>query len=147
MAHCCAKGLNAEQADALGYLRALKSESLAVVTAFHAVEHFPVGYFLALMQEAVRALQPGGLLIIETPNPANLLMGSFHFWNDPTHCRPIPPALLEFVYQYFGLKVVQRLDLNPPPQNERLPYDEIGVVHRLNESLYGPQDYGLIGRR
>jgi 2-polyprenyl-3-methyl-5-hydroxy-6-metoxy-1,4-benzoquinol methylase len=147
VAHCCARGLNAEETDALGYLRSLKSESLAVVTAFHAVEHFSVGYFLALMQEAVRALKPDGLMIIETPNPANLLMGSCNFWKDPTHRRPIPPELLEFVFQHFGLSVVKRLDLNRSPQNERLPYDEISTVHRLNESLYGPQDYGLIGRR
>jgi SAM-dependent methyltransferase/predicted O-methyltransferase YrrM len=147
VAHCRVKGLNAEETDALGYLRSLKSESLAVVTAFHAVEHWPMSYVLELMQEAVRVLQPDGLMIIETPNPANLLMGSFNFWKDPTHRRPIPPALLEFVYEYFGLRVVKRLDLNRSPQEERLPYDEIGVVHRLNESLYGPQDYGLIGRR
>lgn len=147
VAHCCAKGLHAEETDALGYLRSLKSESLAVVTSFHTVEHWPIGYFLALMQEAVRALKRGGLMIIETPNPANLQMGSSNFWKDPTHRRPVPPALLEFVYQYSGLSVVKRLDLNPSPQNERLPYDEISVVHRLNESLCGPQDYGLIGRR
>jgi SAM-dependent methyltransferase/predicted O-methyltransferase YrrM len=147
VAHCRAKGLNAEEADALDYLRSLQSESLAVVTAFHAVEHWPMDYFLALMQEAVRALKPDGLMIMETPNPANLLMGSFNFWKDPTHRQPIPPALLEFVYEYFGLRVVKRLDLNRSPQDDRLPYDEISVVHRLNESLYGPQDYGLIGRR
>jgi SAM-dependent methyltransferase len=147
VARCRAKGLNAEETDALGYLRSLKNESLAVVTAFHAVEHWPMGYFLALMQEAVRTLQPGGLMIIETPNPDNLLTGSSNFWRDPTHRRPIPPALLEFIYQYFGLSVVKRLDLNLPPSDERLPYDEISVVHRLNESLYGPQDHGLIGRR
>ena len=147
VAHCRARGLNAEETDALGYLRAVKSESLAVVTAFHAVERRPMGYFLALMQEAVRVLKPGGLMIVETSNPANLLTGSCHFWTDPAHLRPIPPALMEFVYQYFGLKVVKRMDLNPSPREERLPYDEISMVHRLNESLYGPQDYGLIGRR
>lgn len=145
--HCRAKGFTAQETDALGYLRSLNSESLAVVTAFHAVEHWPMGYFLALMQEAVRALKPDGLIIIETPNPANLLMGSFNFWKDPTHRRPVPPELLEFVYQYLGLRVVKRLQLNCSPQDERLPYDEISVIHRLNESLYGPQDYGLIGRR
>jgi O-antigen chain-terminating methyltransferase len=147
VARCRARGLNADEADALSYLRSLKSESLAVVTAFHAVEQWPMGYFLALMQEAVRVLKPDGLMIVETPNPANLLMGSCNFWSDPTRCRPIPPALLEFIYNYFGLKLMKRLDLNRYPQDEKLPYDEISVVHRLNESFYGPQDYGLIGRR
>src|SRR5208282_4150412 len=97
LTRCREKGLNVEETDALGYLRYTRAESLAVVTAFHAVEHWPMGYFLALIAETVRALKPDGLLIIETPNPANLWMGSCNFWNDPTHCRPIPPALLEFV--------------------------------------------------
>ena len=72
VAYCCARGLTAEETDALVYLRSLKNESLAVVTAFHVAEHWPMDYLLALMQEAVRVLKPEGLLIIETPTPATL---------------------------------------------------------------------------
>lgn len=146
LARCRGKGLRAEEGDALSYLLSTKSASLAVITAFHLVEHWPFSYLLAFIQQAVRTLQPGGLLIIETPNPANLRMAAFHFWHDPTHCRVVPPALLEFAYQYFGLTVAKRLDMNPSPSNELLPFDEISLVRRLNEYLHGPQDYGLIGR-
>jgi O-antigen chain-terminating methyltransferase len=111
------------------------------------MEHWTMNYAVALIQEAVRILKPGGLLIIETPNPANLLVGSLNFWNDPTHRHPIPWRLMEFVYEYFGLKVIQRLDLNPAPKEERFPFDEVSIVHKLNDYFYGPQDYGLIGRR
>ncbi len=145
---CCReKQLNVEERDAYAYLRSLSDASLAVVTAFHVVEHWPIQDLLSLVQEVVRVLQPGGIFIVETPNPGNLLMASANFWNDPTHIRPIPLKLLEFIYEYFGLTVVKRLELNPLPQDQRFAFDEISVVHRLNDHFYGPQDYGLIGRR
>ena len=106
---CRDKRLNAEERDALAYLRSLDDGSVAVVTAFHVVEHWPMHYVLALVQETVRVLKPGGLLIVETPNPAKLLTGTAHFWNDPTHYHPIPLKLLEFVYEYYELSVVKRL--------------------------------------
>jgi hypothetical protein len=102
---------------------------------------------LRLVTEVTRTLQPGGLFAVETPNPRNVLMGSHHFWNDPTHQRPIPAALLEFIFDYCGLPVVKRLELNPAPDEEHLPYGEIDLIHRVDEHLYGPRDYGLIGRR
>jgi 2-polyprenyl-3-methyl-5-hydroxy-6-metoxy-1,4-benzoquinol methylase len=145
--HCRGKGLRAEGADATGYLASLPGASLSVVTAFHVVEHIPIAGLLKLVTEIARTLQPGGLFAVETPNPRNILMGSHHFWNDPTHQRPIPSALLEFVLNYCGLEVVKRLELNPAPKEDHLPYGEIDVIRRVNEHLYGPRDYGLIGRR
>jgi len=77
-----------------------------------------------LVQEAVRVLKPGGLLITGTANPA-----------------------LEFVYEHFGFAVVKRLELNFTPKNQGSRFDETSAVPRLRDYLYGPQDYGLIGRR
>jgi O-antigen chain-terminating methyltransferase len=144
---CREKQLNVEERDALTHLRSLPDRSAAVISAFHVVEHWPMHYTVALVEEVARVLQPGGLLMIETPNPDNLLMGSANFWNDPTHRQPVPPKLLEFLYEYYGLTVVKRLELNPLPKEQRFAFDEISVVHRLNDYFYGPQDYGLIGRR
>jgi SAM-dependent methyltransferase len=147
IAHCSAGNLHAEQADAVRYLQSQEDGSLAVITAFHIVEHMKMGYLQVLLALAARKLAPGGILAVETPDPANLLMASHHFWNDPTHQRPIPMALLEFMFRYFGLGVVRRLHLNPFPQDEHLIYTEIDPVRRVDELLYGTRDYGLIGRR
>lgn len=145
--YCRAKGLRAEAGDAIDYLRSLPGGSLAVVTAFHVAEHLPMPVLLRLVTEVSRTLAPGGLFAVETPNPRNILMATHHFWNDPTHQRPIPPALLEFIFEYCGLNVVKRLELNPAPKGEHLPYTEIEVIRRVDEQLYGPRDYGIIGRR
>lgn len=145
--YCRARKLPVERAEALERLGQVPDGSLAVVTAFHVVEHFPADYFLEFVRLAAQKLRRGGILAVETPNPANLLMGAHYFWNDPTHQRPIPPALMEFVFQYFSLSVVKRLELNPFPREQQLPYSEIDLVHRVNDHFYGPRDYGLIGRK
>jgi O-antigen chain-terminating methyltransferase len=145
--HCRASNLTAETGDALTWLRHCPDASLAVITAFHVAEHLHTEALLSLVQLAARKLQLGGVLAIETPNPANLQMGAHHFWNDPTHQRPVPVALLRFMFEYFGLSVVKHLELNPCPAEEHLPFTEIEIVRQIDRHLYGPQDYGLLGRR
>ena len=145
--YCQEMGLKVAEEDVLDYLRKVVSQSVAVITAFHVIEHCDTVDLLALARECVRALKPGGILIVETPDPCNLVMASHLFWRDPSHRRPIPMSLLELIYEYFGLTVIERLRLNRPPTKERLPFDELEFVQRLNEHLYGPQDYGLIGQR
>ena len=90
---CTERQLPAHKEDALAYLCALPNESQLVISAFHLVEHIPFNTLQTLVAEAKRALVPGGLLILETPNPENLIVGSCSFYLDPTHHRPIPPNL------------------------------------------------------
>jgi O-antigen chain-terminating methyltransferase len=56
-------------------------------------------------------LKPGGLLIMETPNPENFMVATQSFYLDPTHLRPIPPDLLAFVPEYLGYEPVKILRL------------------------------------
>jgi SAM-dependent methyltransferase len=109
-----ARGLNVHHADALGWLRAQPEASFAAVTSFHVIEHLPFGVLLRLVQEARRVLMPGGRLIMETPNPENVIVATQTFWLDPTHVRPLPPALLEVVVIDAGLEIEALLRLNPP---------------------------------
>ncbi|GJI96148.1 hypothetical protein RugamoR57_28660 [Duganella caerulea] len=111
LAACRERGLDVELGDAVACLRALPDNSLAVVSAFHLVEHIPFELLQTLVAETRRVLLPGGLLIMETPNPENLVVGASSFYLDPTHLRPIPPQLLAFVTEFggFGRHKVVRL--------------------------------------
>lgn len=111
LAACRERGLDVELGDAIACLRALPDNSLAVVSAFHLVEHIPFELLQTLVAETRRVLLPGGLLIMETPNPENLVVGASSFYLDPTHLRPIPPQLLAFVTEFggFGRHKVVRL--------------------------------------
>lgn len=97
-----ARGLDVHCQDAITYLQALPDTSHALISAFHFVEHIPFEKLMVLVKEALRVLKPGGLLILETPNSENLLVGSSQFYLDPTHQRPIPALLLAFLTEYCG---------------------------------------------
>ena len=99
---CYSRGLNAKASDALAYLTELETDSIDLISAFHVVEHLPFEYLIKLTQECCRVLKPTGLLIFETPNPENIVVGTSNFYTDPTHERPIPPQLLNFVCKYSG---------------------------------------------
>ncbi|MHB1266718.1 MAG: methyltransferase domain-containing protein [Acidithiobacillus ferriphilus] len=102
LAACTERGLHVEQQDAIQALQAQPDASVCAVSAFHVVEHITFNVLQTLVREALRALIPGGLLILETPNPENLVVGTTNFYLDPTHIRPIPPLLLEFLPDHYG---------------------------------------------
>jgi O-antigen chain-terminating methyltransferase len=116
LAACVERGLNAQHGDALAALRETPSDSLALVSSFHLVEHLPFGLVQELIAEALRVLQPGGLLIMETPNPENLTVGATSFYLDPTHLHPLPPGLLGFATEHAGFRRQRIVRLQEDPQ-------------------------------
>jgi O-antigen chain-terminating methyltransferase len=98
---------------------------------------------IALLDETLRVLKPGGLAIFETPNPQNILVGACNFYLDPTHRHPLPPALLEFIFESRGFERVKIEPCNPY-NTEFLANDESEVASRFNELFYGPQDYAVV---
>jgi O-antigen chain-terminating methyltransferase len=102
LAACHERGFSASRADAIAYMRSLPDESQVVVSGFHIAEHIPFEALQTLVQESLRVLKPGGLLILETQNPENLVVGTASFWLDPTHQRPLPPPLLSFLTAHYG---------------------------------------------
>ena len=143
VAACRTLKLNVHFDDAFEHLSSLSEGSLGAITGFHIAEHLPFPILVALFEKALHALQPGGLLILETPNPENLLVGACYFYTDPTHLRPLPPDLLAFVAEYTGFMQVEIMRLHPFPQ-----YDE-SLAHsdRPERFIFGPQDYALIARK
>lgn len=114
LAACRERNLDVETGDAITFLKSLPEESIAIVSAFHLVEHVSFDDFTLLVQESLRVLKPAGLLILETPNSENLSVGASGFYVDPTHERPIPPQLLEFLPRNAGFARAKILRLNEP---------------------------------
>ena len=96
------QGLNVTLKDALDALKNQADNSITFVTAFHLVEHLLFSQVQELVQQAHRVLVPGGVLILETPNPDNLVVASCSFYLDPSHIKPIPSLLLSFTTNYAG---------------------------------------------
>lgn len=140
---CQQKGLTAECADAFERLATFESDSVAIVSGFHIAEHLPFDTLMALMKEANRVLKPGGLLILETPNPENLNVGLWTFYMDPTHRHPIPPLLLQFLGEEAGFADNRIIKLNGPES----PEAGSPPLARVAWSLSANPDYGLIAQK
>jgi O-antigen chain-terminating methyltransferase len=118
---CRQRCLAVQRGDAVAHLRGLGDESLSAVSAFHLIEHLSFDRLFTLVEEALRVLAPGGLLILETPNPENLLVATGDFHLDPTHRRPLPPPLLAFLTEFCGFARTKVLRLQESEELEKNP--------------------------
>ncbi len=143
---CCQQNqLNAVHGDAIEYLKNLPDKSLGGLTGFHIIEHLPFDVLLQLLTESYRIVRPGGIVIFETPNPSNVLVGSCNFYFDPTHRNPIPSLTAKFLMEYTGFSPVTILPLNP---STATPFvEESDLAQRLNQYFYGPMDYAVIAQK
>jgi O-antigen chain-terminating methyltransferase len=134
------------EADAARYLRTLPADSLGAVTAFHFVEHLELSELIDLLKEARRTLKPGGLIILETPNPKNLVVGACNFYSDPTHQRPLFPESLEFVVNHLGFERSSIRYLHPV---EGSPFADGNddAARALHSWFFSPTDYAVIASK
>ncbi|QHB34783.1 methyltransferase domain-containing protein [Yersinia canariae] len=142
LSYCRDLNLNVREQDVIQYLQSLDDNSVSLVSSFHLVEHIGFDNVKLLVQEALRILKPGGLLIIETPNCENIIVSTNSFHLDPTHVMPIPNQLLSFLTNYSGFKrskVIRLQGLTDMTTPESLQLIDIfkGVG----------QDYGLIAQK
>jgi O-antigen chain-terminating methyltransferase len=154
------RGLDVIEGDALDSLRAQPDDSRGAITAIHLFEHFEVDRLQALLAEARRVLRPGGVLLVECPNPHCLRVGASLYWQDPTHLRPLLPESLELYLEAGGFQVLELEYLHPFPAEQRLSSDELSAADlppelaplaerferlagRLDDLLNGPRDFAI----
>ena len=159
------RGLDVLEGDVLAVLESLPDGSRGAVTAMHLFEHLEPETLLAVLAEIRRVLRPGGLLIVESPNPHSLRVGASLYWVDPTHRRPLMPETLELYLKTCGFEVDRRELLHPVPA-EQLFADaaaegptgddpEVAAVavrldrlaRRLDDLVNGPRDFVVWARK
>jgi SAM-dependent methyltransferase len=144
VAVCRAKGYRAEVADLFAYLAAAPEGSLDGIFSAQVVEHLEPLRIPEMIRLAASCLKTGGVLVIETPNPECLAIFATHFYLDPTHTRPVPPALLRFYFEEAGLGAIELRRLAPAV--ETMP-----AIAELPEAVrtefFDGLDYALVGRR
>ena len=159
VAACRALGLDARLEDLFDHLAGLPEASVGGVFCSQVVEHLPADLLPTLLGEVARVMQPSGVAVIETPNPAMFATHVQSFWRDPTHLRPVPAVALAFAARTAGLVVRTTVyRLSRPTRNgcarstpSRPMHSVRSVVEafnaltaQLNELLYGYQDYALV---
>lgn len=159
-AFCRSEGLPVEHGDALDYLAGLDDESLGGIFAAQVVEHLPPAPLVRFLELAAAKLRPGGVLVAETMNPLSLVALK-HYFADLTHAQPLVPDTLALLARQAGFASTEVRYLGELPAEERLrpvelppdpAFDDARIalaanVARLNEVVFGPQDYALVGRR
>jgi O-antigen chain-terminating methyltransferase len=140
------QGLDVRRLDLLSALNEAETSSIGAITAFQVVEHIDLATLLELFRQARRVLHPGGVLLLETPNPENIQVGAYSFWLDPTHVRPLPPPLLTHSAAHFGFTDIAIVRSNPWREGgPATDGDETG--DHLRKLMFGDQDYALIARK
>ena len=142
---CRAKKFDVIEEDALSYLRTLPSDNLGAVTGFHIIEHLSFEILVNLLDEIWRVVKPGGLIILETPNPQNVLVGSCNFYFDPTHRNPLPSPMIKFMVESRGFGKVKIIDLQPFPDTVKVHENGSELEKQFNRYFYGAQDYAVVG--
>lgn len=139
---CHMLDLNVIQGDGIAYLQEQPDNSMHLISAFHVVEHISFENLQILVEESIRVLKPGGLLILETPNPENIKVATENFYLDPTHIKPIPSQLLAFLSEYYKFERTKVVGL----QENKTLLDQGNIT--LMDVLSGVSpDYAVIAQK
>ena len=139
-------GLDMRLGNAMTVLAEAEDASLSVITAHHLIEHLPFDTVAWITREAMRVLAPGGLLLFETPNTRNVIVGATTFHTDPTHLKPMPEQVMRVLFDTAGFHPVEIRHLHP---HER--FEEFLAKPDFNNELaflmFGPQDLAILGTK
>jgi SAM-dependent methyltransferase len=161
---CRANGLDATEGDALQFFESLDDASVGGIFSAQVVEHLKPGYLARLLETAAHKVRPGGLVILETINPASWVAFFESFIRDITHVWPLHPQTLQYLMRASGFREVAIEYRSPVPESGRLrplPAPPFGVdpateafvatfnenVEKLNMRLFGYLDYAVVARR
>lgn len=142
---CRKQGLEVIEDDVIVHLSKLSDNSVGAVTAFHLIEHLPFQTLIRLLDQVKRILRPGGLIILETPNPENLVVAACNFYSDPTHHKPIYAHTLTFILDLKGFTNL-RLEYLHPVEGKPLGADD-PAQQALHTWFYGPRDFAVWGSK
>jgi 2-polyprenyl-3-methyl-5-hydroxy-6-metoxy-1,4-benzoquinol methylase len=141
---CQSKGLQAIEADLFAWLESQPDHSLDGVFCGQVIEHLPPPLVPRLFTLCAAKSRPGAIAVFETPNPECLAIFASHFYLDPTHQRPVPPALAAHYLEEagFGRLEIRRLApaIESMPSLASLPGD-------FREAFFGCLDYAAIGTK
>jgi len=158
---CASKGLNAQKADAILYLENAEDSSLDGIILDHVIEHLDPEHTIKLLGLCYKKLGYGRYMLIEVMNPLSLASLT-NFYLDMSHNKPVHPETIKFLMESRNFKEIEIKFLFPVADEARLRKIDADLVEKgnrqlievynynidmLNNVLYGPQDYVVIGKK
>jgi predicted SAM-dependent methyltransferase len=127
--------------------------TLGGIVLIQVVEHLTPQEVVDLVALAYEKLRPQGRILVETVNPQSLYVFAHSLYVDPTHARPVHPAYLDFLFRQAGYSHVEihwRSAINDSERLHEAAEDDGAFnanIRRLNDLVFGPQDYAIIALR
>ena len=167
-AHICAKGvdLNAEMVaickkknldvtlnDAMSILKESENGFFDAIIALQVVEHLSLYELFEIIQQCYSKLKDDGIVIFETVNPLCLGIFCYGFYIDPTHIKPVHPAMLRFMLEEVGFIVEPIQFVDEFPDEYKIAVDDSmemstkKAFEKMNEQIYGKQDYYVVAKK
>lgn len=157
VAEAAERGLRVTEADRLTHLRGIPEGSLRAVTAFGLADRLDLESLTAVIDAALVALAPGGLLLVEAPNPTNVTVGAAAAWRDPRVVRPWHPDLVEWMLMARGFAQAEvRYSVEPDVATLSIedlatvdddPARAQALVDQVNWALGGPLRFAVLARK
>jgi SAM-dependent methyltransferase len=104
-------GFPVVNSDLMGFL-AGRSDDTDCIILFDVIEHFTKDELFTFLDACHRALRPGGIFILQTPN-AESPWGAMHRYHDITHETGFDPASLDHVLRVAGFGSFQARECGP----------------------------------
>ena len=151
-----ADGLDVVLEDAFDHLRGLEPGAVDGIFCSQVAEHLETPKLLALLELCLAKLAPGGVIVMETPNPESLSILARFFYTDLTHVRPIHPDALRWAMEAVGFEGVHVERVQPVEEGVRLEALPLELaaqegwsavaanIDRLNGVLFGPQNFAAV---
>jgi O-antigen chain-terminating methyltransferase len=98
---CVEKGLDVVPVDLVSWLSEQPDRSLTTIFSAQVIEHLTFDDMKRMLDDGLRVLDDGGVLIAETVNP-HALFAWKTFWVDPTHRVPLFPESMLVLAQAAG---------------------------------------------
>jgi len=154
------KGVDVRFGDGISHLESLPDSTLGGVIAVQVIEHLDQKNLKRLVEACLKKVKPGGKVIFETINTESMVALARNYFRDPTHIFPLHPETMRFILELAGLKVTEIHKLSPYAVEASLQEIEMRDfmtprwafaieilnrnIRRLNDLLYGHQDYCIV---
>ncbi len=159
---CKSKGFNVELKDAIEALQSMEDKSLDGIFISQVVEHLAPNYLIKMLHLCNKKLKYGFYLIVETVNPLSFFSFT-NFYIDFTHIKPVHPETLKFLLSAVNFREIETKFISPVPDSmklkklpefgdlkdrEKVLFETLNQnINMLNNTLYGEQDYAVIGKK
>lgn len=158
---CQKNDLEVSRNNALSYLSSLSDKTLDGIFSAQVVEHLQPADLINMVKLSYNKLQYGSYFISETINPL-CVMASQWFYLDLSHVRLIHPDTIRFIMESVGFRDIEFKFFSPVPEESKLKkietingdkndmtrYELMNEnIEKLNQLLYGNQDYAVIGKK